>query len=105
MLRAMRIASGVSDVLKTCVDKPKSQEEPDESAREGDRNGSPDRGADPVADRRSQDQRDNDHQASTGGFGSGHGEVDPYALKAEKIPAWWSAGGKSRSAQRQDGAI
>src|SRR3954454_15881931 len=106
MLRTARIPTGLSsDVLKTCVDKPESQEKSDESARERNRYRGADRRAYAVAHSRAQDERDHDHQAGLSRVGgSGHGEVDPSAWKA-KNPAWWSAGGGKPRRQRQDGAI
>src|SRR4051812_23811127 len=95
-LRRIRSAIGdsESDVLKACVDKPESQEQSEKSAHERERNGRSDRRADGVPHKRSQDEANDDEQPSTGCFGSGHGEVDPYSSKREKHPAWWSAGGK-----------
>src|SRR4051794_34528232 len=82
MLRRMRRPMGVSDVLKTCVDKPESQEESDESARERNRYRGPDCGSDPIAHSPAQDERDHDHESGLGRFcGSGHGEVDRSAWK------------------------
>src|SRR4051794_33525275 len=87
MLRTRRTPMGAgSDVLKACVDKPEPQQKSQEPAHEREQNRRSDRRSDAVPHSRAQDEADDDHQPSTGGFGSGHGEVDRYSSKERKNP-------------------
>src|SRR4051794_30050786 len=84
MLRTTRTAMGAgSDVLKACVDKPEPQQKSQEPANEREEYRYSDRRADGVPHKRSKHESYDDEQPSAGCFGSGHGEVDPYASKRE----------------------